>query len=83
MKNATTMEMTMNRPKKKRKKVPIYDPADILAGKKNPKKIGEMSDPDEPGPVIVDYETLVRLVEGGKHSRVWRSLSDDQIGRRD
>ena len=40
--------MTMNRPKKKRKMVSIYDPADILAGKENPRKIGEMSDPDEP-----------------------------------
>ena len=30
--------------------VPVYDPDDILAGKKNPKKIGMMSDPDAPGP---------------------------------
>ena len=37
---------TLNRPKKKRKMVPIYDFDDILAGKKNPKKIGQMSDPD-------------------------------------
>ena len=62
--------MTMNRPKKKRKMVPIYDPADILAGKKNTKKIGELSDPDEPGPVFIDYETMIRLLEGGKHGRV-------------
>ena len=48
--------MTMNRPKKKRKMVPIYDFDDILAGKKNPKKIGRMSDPDAPGPVILDRE---------------------------
>ena len=59
--------MTMNRPKKKRKMVPVYDPADILAGKKNPKKIGRMSDPDAPGPVILDREAWLRIVEGRKH----------------
>ena len=58
---------TMNRPKKKRKMVPIYDFDDILAGKKNPKKIGRMSDPDAPGPVILDREAWNRLIEGGKH----------------
>ena len=58
---------TLNRPKKKRKMVPIYDFDDILAGKKNPKKIGRMSDPDAPGPVILDREAWKRLIEGGKH----------------
>ena len=62
--------MTMSRPKKKRKMVPIYDFDDILAGKKNPKKIGRMSDPDAPGPVILDREAWNRLIEGGKHDRV-------------
>ena len=46
--------MKMNRPKKKRKMVPVYAPEDILAGKKNPRKIGRMSDPDAIGPVVLD-----------------------------
>ncbi len=62
--------MTMNRPKKKRKMVPVYDPDDILAGKKNPKKIGMMSDPDAPGPVILDREAWNRLIGGGKNLSV-------------
>ena len=53
--------MTMNRPKKQRKMVPIYAPDDILAGKKNPRKIGMMSDPDEPGPLILDRKTFESL----------------------
>lgn len=59
--------MAMNRPKKERKMVPVYAPEDIRAGKKNPKKIGRMSDPDAPGPVIFDHEAWNRLIEGGKH----------------
>ena len=59
--------MTMNRPKKKRKMVPIYNFDDIFTGKKNPKKIGWMSDPDAPGPVILDREAWLRIVEGRKH----------------
>ena len=62
--------MTMSRPKKKRKMVPIYDFDDLLAGKKNPKKIGMMSDPDAPGPVILDHETWTRFFGGAKHDRV-------------
>ena len=59
--------MAMNRPKKKRKMVPIYAMKDLLAGKKNLKKIGRMSDPDAPGPVILDREACNRLIEGGKY----------------
>ena len=59
--------MTMNRPKKKRKMVPVYDPADILAGKKNPKKIGWMSDSGAQGPVILDSEAWNRFIEGRMH----------------
>ena len=59
--------MKVNRPRKKRKMVPVYAPEDILAGKKNPRKIGMMSDPDAPGPVILDREAWNRLIERGKH----------------
>ena len=58
--------MKVNRPRKKRKMVPVYAPEDILAGKKNPRKIGMMSDPDAPGPVILDREAWNRLIERGK-----------------
>ena len=47
--------------------VSVYDPDDILAGKKSPKKIGMMSDPDAPGPVILDREAWNRLIGGGNH----------------
>ena len=62
--------MTTNRPRKKRKMVPIYAMEDLLAHKKNPKKIGWMSDPDAPGPVILDHETWRRFFGGAKHDRV-------------
>ena len=62
--------MTMSRPKKKRKMVPVYDLDDIRAGKKNPKKIGMMSDPDAPGPVILDHDAWTYLLKGGKHERI-------------
>ena len=62
--------MTMNRLRKKRKMVPIYAMEDIFAHKKNPKKVGWMSDPDAPGPVILDHETWNRLFKGAKHDRV-------------
>ncbi len=62
--------MPMSRTRKKRKMVPIYDLDDILAGKKNPKKIGRMSDPDAPGPVILDHETWTRFFGGDQHDRV-------------
>lgn len=60
--------MTMNR-QKKSKMIPIYDPDDILAGKKNPKKIGRMSDPDLAGPVLLDAEAWKRIVGGPKDAR--------------
>lgn len=62
--------MTMDRQRKKRKMVPIYAIEDLLAHKKNPKKIGWMSDPDAPGPVILDHEAWSRFIGGGKHDRV-------------
>ena len=59
--------MTMNRQKKKRNMVPIYDFDDIFTGKKNPKKIGWMSDSGAQGPVILDSEAWNRFIEGGMH----------------
>ena len=52
----------MNTPKKKRKMVPMYSAEDFFSGKKDAKPVGRMSDPDEPGPVILDRESLEKLV---------------------
>lgn len=56
----------MNTSKKKRKMVPMYSAEDFFSGKKDAKPVGWMSDPDEPGPVILDYESREELV-GIKH----------------
>lgn len=59
----------MDKPKKKRKMVPMYSAADFFSGKKDAKPVGWMSDPDEPGPVLVDRATLERLLLKGKESK--------------
>ena len=59
--------MTINRPKKKRKMIPAHIAEDVLLGKKHPRSVGRMSDPDAPGPVILDAEAWKRLIEGTKH----------------
>ena len=46
----------------KSKKVPMYSAEDFFSGKKDAKPVGWMSDPDEPGPVILDRETWEKLV---------------------
>lgn len=56
----------MNTPKKKRKMVPMYSAEDFFSGKKDAKPVGWMSDPDEPGPVILDRKSWEELV-GIKH----------------
>ena len=59
----------MKKPKRKRKMVPMYSAEDFFSGKKDAKPVGWMSDPDEPGPVVVDLATLERLAaadSGGK-----------------
>ena len=56
----------MNTSKKKRKMVPMYSAADFFSGKKAAKPVGWMSDPDEPGPVILDRKSWEKLV-GIKH----------------
>lgn len=52
---------------KKRKMVPAYIAEDILSGKKNPRTVGRMSDPDADGPVILDREAWNWLSKAGKH----------------
>ena len=59
----------MEKPKRKRKMVPMYSAEDFFSGKKDAKPVGWMSDPDEIGPVHVDRATLERLLLKGKKSK--------------
>ena len=42
--------------------VPMYSAADFFSGKKDPKPVGWMSDPDEPGPVLLDRKSFEELM---------------------
>jgi len=54
----------METPKKNRKMVPMFSAEDFFSGKKDAKPVGWMSDPDAPGPVVVDRATLEQLATG-------------------
>ena len=57
--------------------VPMYSAKDYFAGKKDAKPVGWMSDPDEPGPVIVDRKTLESLLDD-KATGTGADTSDDE-----
>ena len=59
----------MKKPERKRKMVPMYSAEDFFSGKKDAKPVGWMSDPDEPGPVLVDRASFERLQSEGKESK--------------
>ena len=67
----------MDKPNGKRKMVPMFSAADFFSGKEDAKPVGWMSDPDAPGPVIVDLETLESLLDG-KASGTGADTSDDE-----
>ena len=67
----------MNAPKKKRKMVPMYSAADFFSGRKDAKPVGWMSDPDKPGPVMVDLKTLESLLDD-KATGTGADTSDDE-----
>ena len=52
----------MSNSKKKRDMVSIHSAKDYFAGKKDAQPAGLMSNPDAIGPMIVDRETLFRLM---------------------
>ena len=54
----------MDNPNGKRKRVPLISAADFFSGKEDAKPVGWMSDPDAPGPVIVDLKTPESLLPG-------------------
>ena len=67
----------MDNPNGKRKRVPMFSAADFFSGKKDAKPVGWMSDPDEPGPVIVDWKTLESLLDD-KATGTGADTSDDE-----
>ena len=67
----------MDNPNGKRKMVPMFSAADFFSGKEGAKPVGWMSDPDQPGPVIVDRKTLESLL-GDKASDMGADTSDDE-----
>ncbi len=67
----------MDKPNGKRKMVPMFSAADFFSGKEDAKPVGWMSDPDAPGPVIVDLKTLESLLPG-KASGTGADTSDDE-----
>ena len=66
----------MDKPNGKRKMVPMFSAADFFSGKEDTKPVGWMSDPDEPGPVIVDRKTLESLLDD-KVTGTGADTSDD------
>ena len=56
----------METTKKKREMVPMYSAEDFFSAKKDAKPVGWMSNPDEPGPVVVDLATLEGLAAAGR-----------------
>ena len=67
----------MDNPNGKRKRVPMFSAADFFSGKKDAKPVGWMSDPDEPGPVVVDRKTLESLLDD-KATGTGADTSDDE-----
>ena len=67
----------MDNPNGMRKMVPMFSAADFFSGKKDAKPVGWMSDPDAPGPVIVDMETLESLLDD-KATGTGADTSDDE-----
>jgi len=67
----------MDDPNGKRKRVPMFSAADFFSGKKDAKPVGWMSDPDQPGSVIVDLKTLESLMDD-KTVGTGADTSDDE-----
>ncbi len=71
--------------KKKRDIVSMYSAKDYFAGKKDAEPVGQMSNPDDVGPVFVDSETLLRLMSerrpASRGGGFWRRWLMGIIGR--
>ena len=64
----------MSNLEKKHEMVPMYSAKDFFAGKKGAKPVGRMSNPDAIGPLLVDRETLFRLMAAQTAVKRPRSL---------
>ena len=51
----------MDKHKGKPPMVPMFNAAEFFSGKKDMKPVGWMSNPDEPGPVVLDRKTFESL----------------------
>ncbi len=69
----------MDKPNGKRKRVPMFSAADFFSGKKDAKPVGWMSDPDAPGPVIVDMKTLESLLDDKTVGTGADALGDENV----
>jgi hypothetical protein len=69
----------MDKPNGKRKIVPMFSAADFFSGKKDAKPVGWMSDPDQPGSVIVDLKTLESLMDDKTVGTGADALGDENV----
>ena len=69
----------MDNPNGKRKRVPMFSAADFFSEKKDAKPVGWMSDPDQPGPVIVDRKTLESLLDDKTVGTGADALGDENV----
>lgn len=69
----------MDNPERKRKTVPMFSAADFFSGKKDAKPVGWMSDPDQPGPVIVDLKTRESLLGDKATGMGADALGDENV----
>ena len=69
----------IDNPKAKRKMVPMFSAADFFSGKEDAKPVGWMSNPDQPGPVIVDRKTLETLLGDKATGMGADALGDENV----
>ncbi len=69
----------MDNPNGMRKRVPMFSAADFFSGKEDAKSVGWMSDPDQPGPVIVDRKTLESLLDDKTVGTGADALGDEYV----
>ena len=69
----------IDNPEAKRKMVPMFSAADFFSGKEDAKPVGWMSDPDQPGPVIVDRKTLESLLDDKTVGTGADALGDENV----
>ena len=69
----------MDNLERKRKMVPMFSAAGFFSGKEDAKPVGWMSNPDQPGPVIVDRKTLETLLGDKATGMGADALGDENV----